>query len=218
MSLLRRRAMYKAGELPAGYKRCEYIEGTGTQFIDLGSIPIGEKSGFRIRLNITSGTGGNAFGGCVPNTRNFSYFGLRGGSASFYTSNYSSSGYKPVAGFGKILYGTDIEYAYKYDNVRSLFSIQTNGIEIGTSRTFTMPNSSYALFSFKDANGIIRRAADEVAKMKLMLFEVFSGENIQAELLPCIRLEGQSAGMYDIVSDTFFGNVGTGSFVAGNKV
>ena len=218
MSLLRRRAMYKAGELPAGYKRCEYIEGTGTQFIDLGSIPIGEKTGFRIRLNITSGTGANAFGGYVPNTRNFAYFGLRGGDSRFYTSNYSSSGYKPVADFGRILYGTDIEYAYKYDNVRSLFSIQTNGIEIGTSRTFTMPNSSFALFSFKDANGIIRSAAKEVAKMKLMLFEVFSGENIQAKLLPCIRLEDQSAGMYDIVSDTFFGNVGTGSFVAGNTV
>ena len=218
MSLLRRRAMYKAGELPAGYKRCEYIEGTGTQFIDLGSIPIGEKTGFRIRLNITSGTGANAFGGFVPNTRNFAYFGLRNGYSGFFTSNYSTSTNNPVAHFGKILYGTDIEYAYKYDNVRSLFSIQTNGIEIGTSRTFTMPKSSFALFSFKDANGIIRSSASQVAKMKLMLLDVLSGENIQAKLLPCIRLKDKSAGMYDIVSDTFFGNVGTGSFVAGNKV
>ena len=210
--------MYANGELPAGYKRCEYIEGTGTQFIDLGSIPIGEKSGFRIRLNITSGTGANAFGGYVPNTENFSYFGLRKEYSWFFTSNYSPEINAPVADFGRILYGTDIEYAYKYDNVRSLFSIQTNGIEIGTSRTFTMPNSSFALFSFKDANGIIRRAEGQVAKMKLMLFEVFSGENIQAKLFPCIRLEDQSSGMYDIVSDTFFGNVGTGSFVAGNTV
>lgn len=218
MSLLRRRGMYKAGELPAGYKRCEYIEGTGTQFIDLGSIPIGEKSGFRIRLNVTKGTGANAFGGYVPNTKNFSYFGLRYGNSSFFTSNYSSNIYSPVAYFEKILYGTDVEYAYKYDNVRSLFSVQINGKETGTSSAFTMPNCSYALFSFKDANGIIRSSAVEVAKMKLMLFEVFSGENIQAKLLPCIRLEDQSAGMYDIVSDTFFGNVGTGSFVAGNTV
>ena len=218
MSLLRRRVMYKVDELPAGYKRCEYIEGTGAQFIDLGSIPIGKKSGFRISLNITKGTGANAFGGSVPNTINFAYFGLRNEHSGFFTSNYSTSANNPVAHFGKILYGTDIEYAYKYDNVRSLFSIQTNGIEIGTSRTFTMPNSSFALFSFKDANGIIRRAEGQVAKMKLMLFEVFSGENIQAKLLPCIRLEDQSSGMYDIVSDTFFGNVGTGSFVAGNKV
>ena len=167
-------------------------------------------------MNITSGTGANAFGGCVPNTGNFAYLGIRNGAAGFFTSNYSNS--TPVAYFGKIPYGTDIEYAYKYDNVRSLFSIQTNGIEIGTSRIFTMPNSSFALFSFKEANGIIRSAAEEVAKMKLMLFEVFSGENIQAKLLPCIRLEDQSSGMYDIVSDTFFGNVGTGSFVAGNTV
>ena len=216
MSLLRRRGMYANGELPAGYKRCEYIEGTGTQFIDLGSIPIGEKTGFRIRLNITSGTGGNAFGGFVPNTGNFVYLGIRKGVAGFFTSNYSDSA--PVAYFGNIPYGTDIEYAYKYDNVRSLFSIQTNGIEIGTSRIFTMPNSSFALFSFKDANGIIRSSESQVAKMKLMLLDVLSGENIQAKLLPCIRLKDKSAGMYDIVSDTFFGNVGTGSFVAGNKV
>ena len=108
MRLLRRRAMYKAGELPVGYKRCEYIEGTGTQFIDLGSIPIGEKSGFRIRLNITKGTGANAFGGCVPNTRNFVYFGLRDGRSGFFTSNYSSLVQTPVADFGRILYGTDI--------------------------------------------------------------------------------------------------------------
>lgn len=208
--------MYANGELPAGYKRCEYIEGTGTQFIDLGSIPIGEKTGFRIRLNITSGTGANAFGGCVPNTGNFAYLGTRKGVARFFTSNYSDS--IPVAYFGNIPYGTDIEYAYKYDNVRSLFSIQINGIEIGTSRIFTMPNSSFALFSFKDANGIIRSSESEVAKMKLMLLDVLSGENIQAKLLPCIRLKDKSAGMYDIVSDTFFGNVGTGSFVAGNKV
>ena len=208
--------MYANGELPAGYKRCEYIEGTGTQFIDLGSIPIGEKTGFRIRLNITSGTGGNAFGGYVPNTGNFAYLAIRKGDAGFFTSNYSVS--VPVAYFGNIPYGTDIEYAYKYDNVRSSFSIQTNGIEIGTSRIFTMPNSSFALFSFKDANGIIRSSESQVAKMKLMLLDVLSGENIQAKLLPCIRLKDKSAGMYDIVSDTFFGNVGTGSFVAGNKV
>ena len=54
--------------------------------------------------------------------------------------------------------------------------------------------------------------------MKLMLLDLLSGENIQAKLLPCIRLKDKSAGMYDIVSDTFFGNVGTGSFVAGNTV
>ena len=169
-----------------------------------------------IRLNITSGTCGNAFDGFVPKTFKFAYFGLRNGHSGFFTSNYSDS--IPVAHFGNIPYGTDIEYAYKYDNVRSLFSIQTNGIEIGTSRTFTMPKSSFALFSFKDANGIIRSSESQVAKMKLMLFDVLSGENIQAKLLPCIRLKDKSAGMYDIVSDTFFGNVGTGSFVAGNKV
>ena len=40
MSLLRRRAMYGAQELPAGYQRCNYIESTGTQRINTGLTPV----------------------------------------------------------------------------------------------------------------------------------------------------------------------------------
>ena len=40
MSLLRRRTLYKAGELPAGYKRCNYLESTGTQTINTGLTPV----------------------------------------------------------------------------------------------------------------------------------------------------------------------------------
>ena len=40
MSLLRRRAMYKAGELPIGYKRCNYLESTGKQTLNTGLTPV----------------------------------------------------------------------------------------------------------------------------------------------------------------------------------
>ena len=40
MSLLRRRSMYEAGELPAGYQLCNYIESTGTQTINTGLTPV----------------------------------------------------------------------------------------------------------------------------------------------------------------------------------
>ena len=38
--MLRRRAMYRGGELPAGYKRCNYLESTGTQTINTGLTPV----------------------------------------------------------------------------------------------------------------------------------------------------------------------------------
>lgn len=38
--MLRRRAMYRARELPAGYKRCNYLESTGTQTINTGLTPV----------------------------------------------------------------------------------------------------------------------------------------------------------------------------------
>ena len=40
MSLLRRRSMYEAGELPTGYRLCNYLESTGTQTINTGLTPV----------------------------------------------------------------------------------------------------------------------------------------------------------------------------------
>ena len=40
MRLLRRREMYRTGELPAGYQRCNYLESTGTQTINTGLTPV----------------------------------------------------------------------------------------------------------------------------------------------------------------------------------
>ena len=38
--MLRRRAMYRDGELPAGYQLCNYLESTGTQTIKTGLTPV----------------------------------------------------------------------------------------------------------------------------------------------------------------------------------
>ena len=38
--MLRRRAMYRGGELPAGYQLCNYIESTGTQSLNTGLTPV----------------------------------------------------------------------------------------------------------------------------------------------------------------------------------
>ena len=38
--MLRRRAMYRGGELPAGYHLCNYLESTGTQTINTGLTPV----------------------------------------------------------------------------------------------------------------------------------------------------------------------------------
>ena len=38
--MLRRRAMYRGGELPAGYQLCNYLESTGTQTINTGLTPV----------------------------------------------------------------------------------------------------------------------------------------------------------------------------------
>ena len=38
--MLRRRAMYRGGELPAGYQLCNYLESTGIQSINTGLTPV----------------------------------------------------------------------------------------------------------------------------------------------------------------------------------
>ena len=56
--LRRRELMAGRGELPAGYRRCKYLESSGNQYIDTGIVDDGQTD-FEITCSYTSG--GNNF-------------------------------------------------------------------------------------------------------------------------------------------------------------
>ena len=57
------------------YQKLEYIESTGTQYIEL-NYRTKNNTGFNIDVNILSGTGANLFGAAADNSK-YPYFNLR---------------------------------------------------------------------------------------------------------------------------------------------
>lgn len=184
-------------KLPDEYTELEYLESTGTQYIDTG-IYVHSSDVVKCKFEVLSSTSSmaDAIYGCYSSAiKNFFVLLMRSPSNARVgtSSNQASS--------------TNYELNKVYDTTL------TNGtyIENGTTYTFT-PSADFTqpvtfwVMSRNQANGVPISA-------KVYSFEIegkFNG-------IPCRRNSDNALGLYDIVSRTFFENAGTGSFIAGNS-
>ena len=181
--------------LPNGYTQCEYIQFTGTQWIDTGlKLP----STFKIELGLTPMASKGIICGVQWSSPKFELcvwennMGLCTADTQFTTTAIT-----PGSGY--------------YDLIceNNVFTI--NGIT--ETKTVTKSNSTaYNLLIGAHGSGEI---ADYHGQMKLYYFKLYSKGNIVRDFVPCINASGV-AGMWDKVEGKFYGNNGTGSFTAGN--
>jgi len=181
--------------LPDGYTEVEYIQSTGTQYILTNLFPTQDYS---VSFYQTGKSGAFFFGedsgwrnkgfGVAPP---YCEYGTSGTTGTYY------SGHKD--GFFEFIKGV-----IKYDGV----TVYTN-----TQNNFTAVQK-LAIFA-NNRSGTI----EEKSSYKLIGdFIVYNNNDVVGDFVPCIRNSDSSVGMYDLVSNTFFGNSGTGVFVAGNPV
>lgn len=76
----------------------------------------------------------------------------------------------------------------------------------------TVPFFLFARKSQWNANG------DYFGKMTIFAFKFYENNSVTMDLIPCYRKSDNVAGMYDLVSKTFFTNLGTGEFLVGDDV
>lgn len=174
--------------LPAGYTEVEYLQSDGGQHIDLEWKA---KSGEVLTLGValSSGTGESAFGGYADQ------FEL------YFKGNYSSSmtlnvlaNYTRVTTLEK--HNGSIVYNQKYPLKIRFDSDQTDG---------TVYLFRYRLDRYPFTGRIW---ATEVADPNGSVIHLY---------VPCLNPEGEY-GMYDIVTDKFHGNLGSGAFTGGPVV
>lgn len=181
--------------LPDTYQEVEYLESTGTQYIDtnftpnintkayaefyVSTIPCGlysSDSGASLSTNFSSyisGGGKWRFGSgaaTVPVSNN-----------TFYTSIQDSSGIT--------INGTNF---YDYDTTISDFT---------STKTITLLRTNTVGF-----------------KGKIYKFKLYDENNIVRNFIPCYRKSDDEAGMYDTVNNVFYTNDGTGEFAVGEDV
>lgn len=203
-----------AGTWTGEYQKLEYIEATGTQYIDTNH-PITSTT-FSAELEFSSGQyvtgtighfGGNqdAMSGHAANFKE-SKFGLWVAEEK----NGTSSGSKITTGGP---FNADVIKHIRYDFVGNTRELSVDGNSTG-AKTFSgsiISNNTYRLFS----NGCIGGCNDALLNGRIHWFKVYENGELIFDFIPVRRMSDNEIGMYDQVSGTFFGNAGTGTFNPG---
>ena len=180
--------------LPSGYKRLEYIQSSGTQWIDTGIVP---KNNTRVDADcdITYGTDWvMILGSYDPNK----YFSWWANGAKIYA--YYGNSNKNVTG----------------ENGKQTLSANKNIWTAGNSTisfseaSFTA-NTSIYLFSVNNGGNYSK------ASMKLYSCQIYDNGTLVRDYIPCQTVSGE-IGLWDDVNSLFYGNAGTGTFVVGPEI
>jgi len=196
--------------LPSGYKKLQYIQSTGTQYIDTGIIP---KNDTKVDYTLT------------PNKLSSLtfYFGTYGNTDTTGRCFFFINGVEQIQlefGFGT---GTGISGTNYYDfdvpsnwvNTKHLVSIANKKMYIDNELKATLSgNLSGNTLSFYigKANDILSRTG---TSQKIHDVKLWSSDSLVRNFIPAQRTSDSEIGMYDTVTNTFFTNQGTGTFIAG---
>lgn len=194
------------GGLPTGYTEVQYIQSTGTQYIDTGVTP-GNTTKVEIDFEPTSLDAHHLM---ILGTRNTSsggdqfVIGWAGHkSPAVWRSDYGSS----QVSFTTTITGVARHYAVK--NGASC-KIDTETVS-NTAATFT---SSYTLYLF---GGNQANTTVSLITAKLYRCKIYTSDQLVRDFIPCINPDGK-VGLYDLISGKFYVNAGAGVFTAGPKV
>lgn len=208
--------------LPAAYQQVEYIECTGTQYIDTGVIasdyPGGIRYVFRGRpFGYMAAANNNYLFGCLNN-------GLRSGNVSLHTGNNYVSVYlgnnsaalltkRPLPELA-----TDIEVILTATSEAAASASATlNGEALTRGYTPTntaMPSASiYLLY----CRGVGEASKPFWGRLYSLTMDKPDGTPIRS-FIPCRRKADKVLGAFDTVGQTFHTNIGTGTFTAGPEV
>jgi len=188
--------------LPGGYTRINYVESTGTQYVDTGYEP-NYLTRIVMDLEVTENASYNVclFGARTTNNSQASSIGLW-----FYISSgkveseyflYSSS-----ADFNAI------SKRFSVDMDKNVFVIDKTIILANPGAIGEVPFNLY-LFAM---NGAGESYAPISAK--IYSFQIYEDDSLVKNFIPCINAQGV-VGFFDTIGLSFYGNSGTGTFIAG---
>mgnify|MGYP004647282361 FL=1 len=192
-------------ELPYGFTEVQYIQSTGTQYIDTG---IKGNSGLRVVCNISNWpkTAVNTIiFGCRTSTGSSDHFMLL---CSESDKTYRSDFYNSNVAITNAISIEDAPVTIdKNKNVTTFSNMATKFTN--TNGTFS---SSYSLTFFAgNTQGTVGNYTNGV---KLYSLQLYTDDVLVRNYIPCIDYSG-NIGLYDTVTDSFFTNAGTGVFIAG---
>ena len=178
-------------------QQVEYIESTGTQYIDTGIIP---KATMKVNLEVSQLAFTNKSAGLIGEN-----------SWKYSLVIYQQNQLRWVSGDAAC-------YNYSIDNTKTynIECIPDGEMKVNDTSTERIsdygngsPNRTWWLFTGQ--NGV-------ASSFRLKYCKIYDNGTLVRNFIPCYQKPGGESGLYDTVEGKFYTNQGTGSFLKGNDV
>lgn len=188
---------------PDGYERLYALESTGTQYIDMGFAPRDNmRSTVYGTLPPVDGESNAMYGANDGTTGSKNAYDL------FVSSSYPDRYYFNYG--NKQSYSTDGSVTYGMILVhRKGYIGYVNGYVAGSNGSFEEPTNSLYLFG-RNSAGTLKPGYCKICFAKF--YE--ADDTLIRDFIPVRRISDGALGMWDKVTEEFYGNNGTGEFVA----
>ena len=180
-----------SGLLPNGYTQVDYIQGTGSQYIDTGFV-VNKLDNYVLEID-----------GLFPSQAQ-TYQGCNGYMQFFVSSKYGISNESSISVGNR-------------DTVRIAYANQTATLTVNGSQAESKSWASYSGANVK--LGILRMGdinngwfSGGVASGTIYGYKILKNNVLASECIPCMRNSYGVAGMYDVIREQFITNAGNGAF------
>lgn len=196
-------------ELPSGYTQIEYLASSGTQYI---------KTGWKFGYNNYTSARVVADAIIYPVSNTWSVTGI-GGSTCFY--------YGCTSGSNAIYYGNgklDVSSGAYFRGKRATWDLNlkdarfivkdTDGIIVDKAITVDIPGDEsvqFMLFGYYHASMSTTICHSE----RLYGLKLYENNELVRDFVPCLNPNNE-AGLYDLVTKSFYANAGSGEFLIGS--
>ena len=183
--------------LPQGYQEVEYIESSGTQYIDTGYI-----------VN-ASDTISWEFTAMIP-SQSEAFMGANGYLQFHVTSSGVGVSTLNASGLGA-------KKTFRIDFSNSVTKLYIDNTLVETkdwAGSYSGANVKLGIFKLGDADNGWHTTISPVS-CTLYEYAINIGENEVSRCVPCYRKADNVAGLYDLVNNVFYTNAGSGVFAVG---
>lgn len=186
-------ASAKKGRLPSAYKEVEYLESTGTQYLNLNFTMDSDKS-YTLDFIMTE-YGRLAFGSRYGTTNRTFVFNT--GSEGVYTASY----------------GNERKNIGAVDNLRHTVSVIDRVLTFDGTIINTFSATIFTAYTCYLFAATQQTSLQTPAALKVFSCKIWDSGTLIRDLVPCYRKSDNKPGMYDLVNKVFYTNSGTGEFL-----
>ena len=192
--------------LPQGYQEVEYIQSSGTQFIDTGFVPNDNTEIILVFTNNNATTGNyDCIFGTRTNASNDNTFALWIDPNRRFGAFYGTG--QSITSFPTSINATAKHTATMKGNVAEIDSVSITCPVVSSSPTY-----SFYIGACNTAG-----TADYFSKILIYESKIYDNVTLVRDFVPCYRKADNVAGLYDLVNNVFYTNAGSGVFAVGSN-